>query len=352
MMNLIQLLKLSLQYKASDLHLSSGEPPILRVDGDIQKLDFPILQDKELRECCLNLMTPEQQHQFNEEGDIDFSFETPGISRFRVNVFEQNRGLAVVFRTIPLQIPSLEELGMPTIFKEIANFSKGLVLITGPTGSGKSSSLAAIIDYINTHRALHILTLEDPIEFVHHSKRSLITQREILRDAKTFEMALRSALREDPDIILLGELRDLESIRLSITAAETGHLVLGTLHTASAAQTIDRLIDVFPGDEKATVRTLLADTLAAVISQTLIKRVDGKKGRVAAYEVMIATPAIRHLIRESKTAQIYSAIQTNRLLGMQTLEQHIQDLFKKQMISIKPRLWMEERKHKETVHLC
>lgn len=332
-MEMIELLNCMINHKASDLHLSAGLAPLLRIDGDIQKLDLPILFDKEIREFCYALMSLEQRNRYEKALEIDFSLEFSNLGRFRVNVFTQNRGISAVFRHIPTNILTLEELGAPPVFKEITAFSKGLVLVTGPTGSGKSTTLAAMIDYMNRHRAIHILTIEDPLEFIHESKRSLITQREILRDTHSFEAALRSALREDPDVILLGELRDLESIRLALTAAETGHLVLATLHTASAAKTLDRLIDVFPGDEKAMVRGMLSESLRAVISQTLIKRV--KRGRIAAFEIMLVTPAIRHLIRESKVSQMHSSIQTNRAIGMQTLDQHLQELFKNQWIGKK-----------------
>lgn len=336
-MQVIELLKLALQNKASDLHLSAGVVPMLRVDGDMQKLDHPILEDKQARELCYSIMAPNQIQKYQVAKELDFSFAIPDLARFRVNIFEQNRGMAAVFRNIPMNILTLDELQAPSIFKEITTYTRGLVLVTGPTGSGKSTTLAAMIDYINSYREVHILTIEDPIEFVYKTKKSLITQREVIRDTQSFSSALRSALREDPDVILIGELRDLESIRLALTAAETGHLVLATLHTSSAAQTIDRLIDVFPGEEKAAVRAMLSESLRAVISQTLIKRPQG--GRVAGFEIMIVTAAIRHLIREAKVAQMVSMIQTNRLIGMQTLDQHLQELLKKQ--------WIEKREARE-----
>jgi len=329
-MEITELLTLALTNNASDLHLSAGVAPILRVDGDMRKLDLPILEDKQARELCYAILTTDQRKKYEEELELDLSFEIPDLARFRVNVFEQNRGIAAAFRCIPANIQTLDELQAPAILSEITTFPRGLVLITGPTGSGKSTTLAAMIDHINRNRAVHIISIEDPIEFIHQNKKSLMTQREVLRDTQSFSIALRSALREDPDVILVGELRDLESIRLALTAAETGHLVLATLHTSSAAKTIDRLIDVFPGDEKAMVRGMLSESLRAVISQTLIKRIAG--GRIAGFEIMMVTPAIRHLIREAKIAQIYSSIQTNRSLGMQTLDQHLQELLKNQVI--------------------
>lgn len=337
-MEITQLFKLAVQKNASDLHLSAGMVPLLRLEGDIQRCDLPVLEDKEIRVFCLEIMTAEQRKKFAAIHEVDFSFEVSGLARFRVNVFEQNRGISAVFRHIAMQVPSLDRLQAPSVLKEISTYSNGLVLVTGPTGSGKSTTLAAMIDYINTHRAAHIITIEDPIEFVHHSKKSLITQREVLRDTKNFGFALRSALREDPDIIFIGELRDLESTQLALTAAETGHLVLATLHTRSAMQTIDRLVDIFPGNEKSAVRALLSESLRAVISQNLIKPLQG--GRVAAFEIMLATPAIRHLVREGKTAQMYSVMQTNAAIGMQTLEQHMQELSRKQYI---------EKQHIKTV---
>ena len=269
-------------------------------------------------------MNDRQRKEFEEFLETDFSFEIPNLARFRVNAFNQNRGCAAVFRTIPSKILTLEDLGCPRIFKDISMHPRGLVLVTGPTGSGKSTTLAAMIDYVNDTKPNHILTIEDPIEFVHESKKSLINQREVHRDTLGFSQALRSALREDPDVILLGEMRDLETIRLALTAAETGHLVFGTLHTSSAAKTVDRIVDVFPGEEKEMVRSMLSESLRAVISQTLLKRTGG--GRIAAHEIMIGTPAIRNLIREGKIAQMYSTIQTGQAQGMQTLDQNLQDL--------------------------
>ncbi|HFC29859.1 MAG TPA: type IV pilus twitching motility protein PilT, partial [Oceanospirillales bacterium] len=269
--------------------------------------------------------------EYEEIWEIDFSFEIPGLARFRVNAYNQNRGCAAVFRTIPTEILTLEDLNCPPIFKELISVPRGLILVTGPTGSGKSTTLAAMIDYINKNEHGHILTIEDPIEFVHTSNKCLINQREVFRDTQSFSKSLKSALREDPDIILVGELRDLETIELALTAAETGHLVFGTLHTSSAAKTIDRIIDVFPAGEKPMVRSMLSESLRAVIAQTLLKRVGG--GRVAAHEIMVGIPAIRNLIREDKVAQMYSSIQTGQSYGMQTLDQCLLDLVKKGVVT-------------------
>ncbi|WP_299235476.1 type IV pilus twitching motility protein PilT [uncultured Halomonas sp.] len=317
-MDITELLAFSAKQNASDLHLSAGLPPMIRVDGDIRRLNVPAMEDREVRKLIYDIMADRQRRDYEEYFETDFSFEVPGISRFRVNAFNQARGAGAVFRTIPTEVLTLEDLGMGQTFRQLSMLPRGLVLVTGPTGSGKSTTLAAMIDYINDHRYEHILTIEDPVEFVHRSKRCLVNQREVHRDTLGFAPALRSALREDPDIILVGELRDLETIRLALTAAETGHLVFGTLHTTSAAKTIDRIIDVFPGDEKSMVRSMLSESLQAVVSQALLKRMGG--GRVAAHEILIATSAVRNLIREDKVAQIYSAIQTGGNLGMQTLD--------------------------------
>jgi len=326
-----ELLKQAIKSKASDLHLSTGVPPILRIDGDLERMDLPELESKTAFELIHAVMSEDQKKHYKDQLEIDFSFEIPEVSRFRVNAFMQRLGPAAVFRCIPSDVVTLEEIHAPVIFKEICNTNKGLVLVTGPTGSGKSTTLAAMIEYINNDRADHIVTIEDPIEFVHKSKRSLINQREVFRDTHAFEVALRSALREDPDVILVGEMRDLETIRLALTAAETGHLVFATVHTSSAAKTIDRVIDVFPGDEKSMVRGMLSESLKSVISQTLVKRLDG--GRIGAFEIMLCTPAIRNLIREGKVAQMYSTIQTGRGVGMQTLDQHLQELASMKLIS-------------------
>ncbi|WP_016853953.1 type IV pilus twitching motility protein PilT [Halomonas smyrnensis] len=317
-MDITELLAFSAKQKASDLHLSAGLPPMIRVDGDIRRLNVPAMEDREVRKLIYDILTDRQRRDFEESLETDFSFEVPGVSRFRVNVFNQARGAGAVFRTIPSEVMTMEDLGLGETFRRLAMLPRGLVLVTGPTGSGKSTTLAAMIDHINDNRFEHILTIEDPVEFVHRSKRCLINQREVHRDTQGFAPALRSALREDPDVILVGEMRDLETIRLALTAAETGHLVFGTLHTTSAAKTVDRIIDVFPGDEKAMVRSMLSESLQAVISQTLLKRQGG--GRVAAHEILIATSAVRNLIREDKVAQIYSSLQTGGNLGMQTLD--------------------------------
>ncbi len=330
-MDITELLAFSVKNKASDLHLSAGLPPMIRVDGDIRRINVPPLDHKTVHSLVYDIMNDKQRKDYEEFLETDFSFEIQGVARFRVNAFNQNRGAGVVFRTIPSNILSLEELGCPAVFKDIADNPRGIVLVTGPTGSGKSTTLAAMIDYKNENEYGHILTIEDPIEFVHESKKCLINQREVHRDTHGFNEALRSALREDPDIILVGELRDLETIRLALTAAETGHLVFGTLHTSSAAKTIDRIIDVFPAAEKGMVRSMLSESLRAVIAQTLIKKIGG--GRVAAHEIMIGTPAIRNLIREDKVAQMYSAIQTGQGVGMQTLDQCLQDLVTRGVIS-------------------
>jgi twitching motility protein PilT len=305
-------------------------PPLIRVDGDIRRINVDPMDHKEVHALIYEIMNDKQRKGYEEFLESDFSFEIPGLARFRVNAFVQNRGAAAVFRTIPSKVLTMEQLGMGEVFKKISNNPRGLVAVTGPTGSGKSTTLAAMIDYINSTKYEHILTIEDPIEFVHESKKSLINQREVHRDTHGFNEALRSALREDPDIILVGELRDLETIRLALTAAETGHLVFGTLHTTSAAKTIDRIVDVFPAAEKSMVRSMLSESLQAVVSQTLLKKVGG--GRVAAHEIMIGTSAIRNLIREDKIAQMYSAIQTGQSVGMQTLDQCLKGLVQKGLV--------------------
>ncbi len=330
-MDIAELLAFSVKHEASDLHISAGLPPMIRVDGDIRRINVPALDHKIVHGLVYDIMNDKQRKDYEEFLETDFSFEIPGLARFRVNAFNQDRGASAVFRTIPSKVLTLEDLGCPETFKDIVNVPRGLVLVTGPTGSGKSTTLAAMMDYKNDNEYAHILTIEDPIEFVHTSKKCLINQREVHRDTLGFSEALRSALREDPDIILVGELRDLETIRLALTAAETGHLVFGTLHTSSAAKTIDRIIDVFPAGEKSMVRSMLSESLRSVIAQTLLKKVGG--GRTAAWEIMVGTPAIRNLIREDKVAQMYSAIQTGQAHGMQTLDQHLQELVKKGMIS-------------------
>ncbi|HYN54865.1 MAG TPA: type IV pilus twitching motility protein PilT [Methylotenera sp.] len=332
-MDISDLLAFSVKNKASDLHLSAGLPPMIRVHGDIRKINVPAMDHSQVHDMVYDIMNDGQRKVYEESLECDFSFEIPNLARFRVNAFNHNRGSGAVFRTIPSKILSLEQLNCPAIFKDIANTPRGICLVTGPTGSGKSTTLAAIIDYINDKEFGHILTVEDPIEFVHTSKKCLINQREVGPHTLSFNNALRSALREDPDVILVGEMRDLETIRLALSAAETGHLVFGTLHTSSAAKTVDRIIDVFPAAEKEMVRSMLSESLRAVISQTLCKTKD-EQGRVAAHEIMIGTPAIRNLIRENKIPQMYSAIQTGSNIGMQTLDQNLQDLVKRNVISV------------------
>ncbi|MDJ0777855.1 MAG: type IV pilus twitching motility protein PilT [Gammaproteobacteria bacterium] len=323
-MDIAQLLAFGVKQGASDLHLSAGLPPMIRVDGDIRRINVPEMDHKQVHDMIYDIMSDKQRKDYEEFLETDFSFEIPGLARFRVNAFNHNRGAGGVFRTIPSKILSLEDLNAPKIFQEISEYPRGIVLVTGPTGSGKSTTLAGMIDYKNDSEYGHILTVEDPIEFVHESKKCLVNQREVHRDTLGFNEALRSALREDPDTILVGEMRDLETIRLALSAAETGHLVFGTLHTSSAAKTIDRIVDVFPAAEKAMVRSMLSESLKAVISQTLMKKIGG--GRIAAHEIMIGTPAIRNLIREDKVAQMYSAIQTGQNVGMQTLDQNLKAL--------------------------
>ncbi len=330
-MDITELLAFSAKQGASDLHLSAGLPPMIRVDGDVRRINLPPLEHTEVHSLIYEIMNDKQRKDFEEFLETDFSFEVPGVARFRVNAFNQNRGAGAVFRTIPSKVLTMEDLSLGQVFKDVSMVPRGLVLVTGPTGSGKSTTLAAMIDFVNDNRYDHILTIEDPIEFVHESKKCLVNQREVHRDTHGFNEALRAALREDPDVILVGELRDLETIRLALTAAETGHLVFGTLHTTSAAKTIDRVIDVFPAQEKDMVRSMLSESLQAVVAQTLLKRSSG--GRVAAHEIMIGTPAIRNLIREGKVAQMYSAIQTGSGIGMQTLDQCLTEMVDKRVIT-------------------
>ncbi len=331
-MDITELLAFGVKNKASDLHLSSGVPPMIRVHGDVRRINLPAMEHKDVHGMVYDIMNDGQRKIYEETLECDFSFEIPNLARFRVNAFNQHRGAAAVFRTIPTKIMTLEELNCPKIFKDISEYPRGIVLCTGPTGSGKSTTLAAMVNHVNENDYGHILTIEDPIEFVHESKKCLINQREVGPHTLSFSNALRSALREDPDVVLVGEMRDLETIRLALSAAETGHLVFGTLHTSSAAKTVDRIVDVFPAAEKEMVRSMLSESLRAVISQTLLKTKDGN-GRIAAHEIMIGTPAIRNLIRENKVAQMYSAIQTGQNVGMQTLDQNLLDLVRRNLVS-------------------
>lgn len=331
-MDITELLAFCAKQGASDLHLSAGMPPLIRVDGDMRRINLPALSHKEVHRMVYDIMNDKQRRGYEECLELDFSFEVPGVARFRVNAFNHNRGAGAVFRTIPSSLLTMDQLGLGETFQKLAMIPRGLVLVTGPTGSGKSTTLASMLDYVNERKYQHILTIEDPIEFIHESKKCLVSQREVHRDTHSFSDALRSALREDPDIILVGEMRDLETIRLALTAAETGHAVFGTLHTSSAAKTIDRIVDVFPAAEKAMVRSMLSESLKGVVSQTLLKKQGG--GRVAAHEIMIATPAIRNLIREDKIAQMNSSIQTGAGLGMQTMDQCLRLLLNKGQISL------------------
>lgn len=330
-MEISELLALSVQRNASDLHISPGQPPIIRIDGDLIAIqDHPILESQTTKTMIYSLLSPKETETLEKEWELDLAIEIPHVSRFRVNAFQQSKGIAAAFRVIPSIVPTLEELNMPDVFKRLLELPNGLILVTGPTGSGKSTTLATMVDYINTHESSHIITIEDPIEFTHSSKKGLINQRQVGRDTHTFAAALRSALREDPDVILVGEMRDLETTRLALTAAETGHLVMATLHTSSAPHAISRIVDIFPAGEKNIIRNMLSESLQAVIAQTLVKRTSG--GRVAAFEIMVGTSAIRNLIREDKVAQMYSAIQTGSEYGMCTLEQYLKTLISKEII--------------------
>jgi twitching motility protein PilT len=331
-MDIVDLLAFSVKSQASDLHLSAGLPPLLRVHGEIRRINLAALGDQTVRCMLAGMMTEEQRQRYATRFECDFCFEHEQLGRFRVNAFCHQRGAAAAIRPVAAGAPRLDAIGVPAICAELALRARGLLLVTGPTGSGKSTTLAAMLDHINQHRAAHILTIEDPIEVVHESRRSLVSQREIGRHASSFDSALRAALREDPDVLLIGELRDAETIRMALTAAETGHLVLATLHTASAAKTVDRIVDVFPSGEKESARGMLAESLVAVVSQVLLRKHDGS-GRVAAHEVMLGTPAIGNLIREGKTAQLYSAIQTASGAGMQTLDASLQALVQQRLVA-------------------
>ncbi len=329
-MDITQLLQFAYQHDASDLHISAGESPMVRIHGDMKRIKVAPLTFEQTAAMIYDIMSDVQRKVFEEKSDIDFSMQLGDIARFRVNVFRQNRGVGAVFRKIPTKIFSLEELNMPSILAQLSRKEKGLVLVTGPTGSGKSTTLAGMINLINEELEGHILTIEDPIEFVHQSKKCLVNQREVGPHTMSFSNALKAALREDPDIILVGEMRDLETIQLALTAAETGHLVFGTLHTSSAPKTVDRIIDVFPPSQQAQVRAMLSESIQAIITQTLCKKKGG--GRVAGLEILIGTPAVKNLVREGKIHQIPSVMQTSRGIGMQTMEMHLLELFERGLI--------------------
>ena len=330
-MDITQLLTFAHREGASDVHLSSAEPPMVRMHGDMKRIEHPALTPEQVHNMCFDIMTDAVQKRFQETNDVDFSFELGDIARFRVNVFRTRKGEAAVFRTIPTKVMSLDDLGLPPIVKEICQKEKGLVLVTGPTGSGKSTTLASMIDQINETFEGHILTVEDPIEFVHSSKKCMVNQREVGPHTESFTAALRGALREDPDVILVGEMRDLETISLALTAAETGHLVFATVHTSSAPKTVDRIIDVFPAGQQGQIRSMFAESIQAIITQTLLKKRAG--GRIAALEILIGTPAVRNLIRENKIHQLPSALQTGQSFGMQTLDMALLDLVNKGLVA-------------------
>lgn len=331
-LTLKELLENTVKHNSSDLHLSPGVPPMIRTHGDLVAMEnYSVLKADDIKNLMYSMMETQQKNLFEQQLELDFSLNVPNLAGFRVNLFYKLNGMAAVLRVIPSQVPTIEELDLPAVFKQLLDLPNGLILVTGPTGSGKSTTLAAMIDHINRNQSCHIITIEDPIEFIHQSKKSLINQRQVHRDTKDFSIALRSALRQDPDIILVGEMRDLETIRLALTAAETGHLVMATLHTSSAPRTISRIVDVFPAGEKNIIRNMLSESLQAVICQTLLKSTAG--GRIPAFEIMLGTPAIRNLIREDKIAQMYSTIQTGRELGMLTLDQYLQNLIEKNQIT-------------------
>jgi len=331
-MDISELLIFAVKNKASDLHVSSGEPPLVRIHGEMRRIEGQPLEKEAIHRMIYDILNDDQRKTYEEFFEIDFSFALGEYGRFRVNVFKQNRGDAAVFRTIPNTIPTFEELGLPKVLMDLSRLEKGLVLVTGPTGSGKSTTLAAMVDLVNTELKGHIITIEDPIEFVHPGKSCFVNQRELGPHTQSFANALRSALREDPDVMLVGEMRDLDTISLALTAAETGHLVFGTLHTSGAPKTIDRIVDVFPGAQQNQVRSMLSESLQAVITQALFKRRDGR-GRVAGFEIMIATAAVRNLIRENKIAQIPSMMQTSKGMGMQTMEASVKDLMARNLVT-------------------
>ncbi|MBB1486437.1 type IV pilus twitching motility protein PilT [Oceanospirillum sediminis] len=330
-MDITELLAFCAKQGASDLHLSAGMPPVLRMNGDMRRIKSPALTSEKIDAGLKSLMTPEQQETFQKQLELDFSWQQEGVARFRINAFHQHKGVSAVIRALPFQVPSLDQLGLGEVFRQLAMTTKGLVLVTGPTGTGKSTTLAAMLDYVNEHRSQHILTIEDPIEFLHTSKKSLVTQRELHKDTLGYSEALRAALREDPDVILVGEMRDPETIRMALTAAETGHTVFSTLHTDSAAKTVNRILDVFPAGEKALVRSMLSESLQAVVCQNLVRQQKG--GRVAVHEIMRVNSAIRHLIREDRIAQMQTVMQTGAAEGMQTMEQGLQNLVSDGVIS-------------------
>ena len=345
-MQIEELLELTVDSNASDLHISAGLPPIIRVDGELLKTQLPALSDNEVQQIIFSMLTNEQRREVEQNLELDCSLGIHGLGRFRVNVYKEQGSYAAAMRTIATETPTIDQLGLPSVVKEMADKHRGLILTVGSTGSGKSTTLSAMVDYINSNKSVHILTIEDPVEFVHKSKKSIVHQRELGADTKSFANALKSALREDPDVILVGELRDLETIQLAITAAETGHLVLGTLHTSSAAQTIDRIIDVFPSGQQQQIRTQLSVSLIAVFAQTLLPKIDAsgnRSGRVLAQEIMVVNPAISNLIREGKGAQIYSAMQTGSQFGMITLESALKNLYDRRLITYEDAIAVSSR---------